>query len=737
MFFAGVWLLISGVMACKITLIGAGSVVFAKTLIGDILQFPELSDAHICLMDIDPARLKVADIMMRRVAEALGVKAKVTATLDQKEAVKDAKYVICTIQVGGYKPSTMRDFDIPKKYGLEQTIADTLGVGGVFRALRTIPVINQIAKDIADHAHPDCLLLNYTNPMAMNCMAIEQEVGIPHVGLCHSVFGTARMLANHAHLPMEDVSYLVAGINHMAFFLKFQYKGRDAYPMLYKVLNDPKRDFELVRYEMMRRTGYFVTESSEHQSEYVPYFIHHGQKLIDEMKIPLDEYPRRCEGIMASWKETEAKLIGEGDHKMVVNPQSHEYGSYIIHSRETNTLRTVYGNVPNKGIIKNLPDYCNVEVPCQVDAIGLQPTMIGDLPPQLAGICLTNINVQKLTVEAALSGKREHIYHAVMLDPHAGATLTLDKIWAMCDELIEAHQSDGYLGEFAPVIRNTGRSYAGVGDQLIARARPLGLRLDQVGSDFELEITVDNPGVTDASVTLSVDCDDRAVSFGQTSAAISVNAGATATVTLPGKVNANADHDISVGLKADAANVLAIDTVLRPYPVITANEEGAAKFGIELSGFPCAAGSLQREGDNLVIHIRVEDSDIQPTNRKFAIGSGVEFYLADSNAETVSKVMLLADFNGAVALLDGKREPIPGASFDFNKKELFYEATITLPAARAQAMGDNFFFDCAVSLGALGDAHSGGRSSLSGGKKTWEDMTQAHLVDLSPKLVEA
>lgn len=719
-------------MACKITLIGAGSVVFAKTLIGDILQFPELADAHICLMDINPDRLKVADIMMKRVAEALGVKAKITSTLDQKEAVTDAKYVICTIQVGGYKPSTMRDFDIPKKYGLEQTIADTLGVGGVFRALRTIPVINQIARDIADHAHPDCLLLNYTNPMAMNCMAVEAAVGIPHVGLCHSVFGTARMLANHAHLPMEDVSYLVAGINHMAFFLKFQYKGRDAYPLLYKVLEDSKREFELVRYEMFRRTGYFVTESSEHQSEYVPYFIHHGQKLIDAFKIPLDEYPRRCETIIASWQDTEAKLLGEGKHAMVVNPQSHEYGSYIIHSRETNTLRTVYGNVPNKGIIANLPDDCNVEVPCQVDAIGLQPTMIGDLPPQLAAICMTNVNVQQLTVQAALTGKREHIYHAVMMDPHTSATLKLDQIWAMCDELIDAHQSDGVLGDFKPVIKNTGRTYAGVGDQLIARARPLGLRLDQPDSEFELEVEIDNPGLDDASLTAFIIVGDDAVQVASTTGKIDVPAGSSTKVNLPGEVKQAVNKEIPVGLSTDARNVLAIDTILRPYPVINANEDGVAEFGIELSGFPCAAGSLRREGDQLVIRVRVEDSDIQKTTRKFANGSCVELFFANAEAQQTRRVSLLTDYNDGPKVVGEGRAPLDDAQLQFEKKEMFYEAVITLPASSVDADGDTFFFDCAVSLGALGDAHSGGRSSLSGGKKTWEDMTQAHLIDLSP-----
>ncbi|GHB92749.1 alpha-glucosidase/alpha-galactosidase [Cerasicoccus arenae] len=724
-------------MACKITLIGAGSVVFAKTLIGDILQFPELSDADICLMDIDPDRLKVADVMMKRVAATLGVKARITSTQNQKEAIRGAKYVICTIQVGGYRPSTMRDFDIPKKYGLEQTIADTLGVGGVFRALRTIPVINSIARDIADVGHPDCLFLNYTNPMVMNCMAVEQAVGIPHVGLCHSVFGTARMLANHAHLPFEDVSYLVAGINHMAFFLKFQYKGQDAYPLLYKVLEDPSRNFELVRYEMMRRTGYFVTESSEHQSEYVPYFIHHGQEVIDKFKIPLDEYPRRCEGIMSTWKETEAKLLGEGDEKMTVNAQSHEYGSYIIHSRETNQQRTVYGNVPNKGLIENLPDDCNVEVPCLVDAVGLQPVHIGRLPEQLAAICMTNVNVQQLAVKAALTGKREHIYHSIMFDPHASSTLTLDQIWAMCDELIEAHQSDGFLGEFSPVIKNTGRGYAGVGDQLIARAKPRGLRLDQPNSVFELELEIDNPSNAGAAFTANLAYETTAIELDSTSVSVNAPAGQTTKVSIPARVLESGAKEISIELTTDASNVLAISTKLRPYPVLSTNAEGAASFEIDLSGFQCATGSLRQDGEQFIIQVRVEDSDVQKSKRKFSLSSCAEFYFSDSKADDVAHFILLPDGEGNAQFVNDGQDVIAEANVEYSQSKMYYEAIITVPTSLLKIGQGPFFFDCSVNLMALGDAHSGGRSSISGGKKVWEDMTQAHLVDLSPAPVPA
>ncbi len=430
----------------KIALIGAGSVVFAKQLISDILRFPELADSHICLMDIDRARLKVAEVMTRKLVDRLGVGAQVSATEDRTEAIRDARYVICTIQVGGYKPATVTDFEIPKKYGLRQTIADTLGIGGVFRGLRTIPELLKIARDIESVGDPRCLFLNYTNPMAMNCMAVDRAVGVPAVGLCHSVQGTSRELAGYLDVDPNEVNYRVAGINHMAFFLEFQHRGQDLYPRLFE-LAEKGFEKDKVRFEMMRRLGYFVTESSEHQSEYVPYFIHHGEEIIRRFDIPLDEYLRRCEAIIEEWEKTEKDLLG-ADGEIEVKPRSHEYGSYIIHSRETNSPRVIYGNVPNTGLISNLPAGCCVEVPVLVDAQGIQPTCIGDLPPQLAAICRTNINVQELTVEAALTGNREHIYHAAMLDPHTAATLPLDRIWALCDELIAAHQKDGFLKEF-------------------------------------------------------------------------------------------------------------------------------------------------------------------------------------------------------------------------------------------------------------------------------------------------
>ncbi|MBK1878493.1 alpha-glucosidase/alpha-galactosidase [Pelagicoccus mobilis] len=445
-------------MQTKVTLIGAGSVVFAQNLISDLLQFEEFSEIHICLMDIDPERLKVAEVMTQKIIAKLGVPATASATIDRTEAVRGANYVICTIQVGGYKPGTVIDFEIPKKYGLKQTIADTLGIGGIFRALRTIPKLIDIARDIETVGAPDCLFLNYTNPMAMNCMAVDKAVGIPMVGLCHSVQGTSEQLSNYLGLDHADVSYKVAGINHMAFFLEFKHRGQDAYPLLFKKLEDSRFKKDKVRFEMMRRLGYFVTESSEHQAEYTPYFIHHGQDVIDQFEIPIDEYIRRCESNIDTWIQTEKDLL-ESDGEITIKPQTHEYGSYIIHSIETGKPRVIYGNVPNTGLVTNLPERCCVELPVLVDKSGLQPTFIGKLPPQLAAICRSNINPQELTVEAALTGKREHIYHAAMADPHTAATLPLDKIWAMCDELIEAHSKEGYFPKFTNSIRNTSRGF--------------------------------------------------------------------------------------------------------------------------------------------------------------------------------------------------------------------------------------------------------------------------------------
>jgi alpha-galactosidase len=469
----------------KITFIGAGSTVFARNLLGDILSYPELANATIALHDIDPERLRTTQVVAGRIAQALGAHPTIEATLDRRAALDGADYAISMFQVAGYKPGTVVDFEVPKKYGLRQTIADTLGIGGIFRALRTIPVFLDICREMAELC-PNVTFLNYVNPMAMITWAINRASKIRTVGLCHSVQGTAEQLARDIGVPIEEVNYVAAGINHMAFYLRFERKtaggAEDLYPRLRQVVAGGRvPDWNRVRYEMLLRTGYFVTESSEHFAEYTPWFIKRDRPdLIEKFSVPLDEYIRRCEIQLAGWEFIQYKIDHPeatlGDLRQMMqakaagNPyltprtiervlhdaeeldagrvhRSHEYGSGIIHSMETGSPIVVYGNVPNVGLIDNLPHGCCVEVPVLVDRNGLQPVHIGALPPHLAALMQTNINVQALAVEAALTGKREHIYHAAMLDPHTAAELDLEQIWRLVDDLIGAH------GDWLPAYR--------------------------------------------------------------------------------------------------------------------------------------------------------------------------------------------------------------------------------------------------------------------------------------------
>jgi alpha-galactosidase len=424
----------------KITFIGAGSTIFAKNLMGDILSFPELAGSTLSLHDIDPERLRTSEIVANRVASALGAQPIIHATLDRREALEGADYAIGMFQVGGYRPSTVIDFEVPTRHGLRQTIGDTLGIGGIMRGLRTIPVLLEMCADMEELC-PQVTFLNYVNPMAMNCWALSRATTIKVLGLCHSVQGTIAQIARDIRVPLEEINYLCAGINHMAFYLKLERNGEDLYPRLHQVVADGRVPaWNRVRYEMLTRLGYFVTESSEHFAEYVPWFIkQHRPDLIERFQIPLDEYPRRCEEQIKGWDAL--RQILESETTPLVVERSHEYGSLIIHSLETGTPRVAYGNVPNRGLIGNLPQGCSVEVPCLIDKNGIQPTGIGPLPPHLAALMQTNINVQALTVEAALTGRRDHIYHAALLDPHTAAELDLDQIWALVDELIKAHGS--------------------------------------------------------------------------------------------------------------------------------------------------------------------------------------------------------------------------------------------------------------------------------------------------------
>lgn len=699
----------------KITLIGAGSVVFAKNLISDILQFPELSDSTIALMDIDPARLETARVMTERVIRKLGVKARVEATMDRRKAIAGASYVICTIQVGGYKPGTVIDFEIPRKYGLLQTIGDTLGVGGVFRGLRTIPKTLEIARDIAEVGAPGCTFLNYTNPMAMLCMAADKAVGVPMVGLCHSVQGTSQQLANYAGLDYKHVTYLVAGINHMAFFLDYKYRGQDAYPLLFNLLNDPKFSQDKVRFEMMRRLGYFVTESSEHQSEYNPHFIHHGQDVIKKFDIPIDEYLRRCESIIATWKKAEAELIGE-DGDITVNPQTHEYGSFIIHSMETNTPRVIYGNVPNTGLITNLPDRCCVELPVLVDAQGLQPTHIGDLPPQLAAICRTNVNVQELTVEAALTGKREHIYHAVMTDPHAAATLPLDKIWAMCDDLIDAHQKVGLLGEFAPTIPGTGRARAGTGDKVIVSLEPVETLTEIAGKPVEFEVTAVNHGDTAFSGKLEFSGSPVSVSAKGGALAVKIPAGSTVKKRVTLKP-AGASASLLVRAASKDARVLGRDYSFTAPRLVKVSGAAATPVEIEFMANKLLKGDVAVTDGVLTLKGRVIDTDVKVDERSPWSASVIELFLRPARGkQTASQWFLLPRTKGATALTR-ERNAAKDVAFKVAIDKGGYDFSLRIDLAKQGIQtkaGEAFYFDLIVNAGALGDAHGACRVGWNG-----------------------
>ncbi len=440
----------------KLTIIGAGSTVFTKNIVVDLLTIEQFKSIEIALMDIDQNRLIKTKEVLEIIAKKMGATPKISMHTNRRESLLDADFVQTTIQVGGYKPSTVIDFEIPKKFGLKQTIADTLGIGGIMRSLRTIPVLLNIAEDI-EQVCPNALWMQYVNPMCTNMIAINKVFpNIRNIGLCHSVQGTAEMLAEDLQENINNISYQCAGINHMAFFQKFQKisTGEDLYPKLKRLANQilsdkkissrtKKQEFpgrnlhEKVRYEILKRFGFFVTESSEHFAEYVPWFIKpNKEELIEKYKIPVDEYIFRCEYYSELWNELDK------DISIITNEEikrSHEYASYIIDAIVNNNKFIVYGNVMNNGLIENLPSNCCVEVPCIVNDKGFYPQKIGKLPEQLSALMRTNINVQILTAEAALTKKREHIYHAAMLDPLTSSHLSIDEIFALTDEMLEAH----------------------------------------------------------------------------------------------------------------------------------------------------------------------------------------------------------------------------------------------------------------------------------------------------------
>ncbi len=444
----------------KIVFIGAGSVVFAQKLIIDILTFPALRKSTIALVDIDEDRLELITRLTERLKEQEGFPITIEATTQRRKVLQGASYVINMIQVGGLEAYRL-DVEIPRKYGIDQTVGDTLGPGGVFRALRTIPVLLDICRDMEELC-PDALLINYTNPMAILCWAVNRATKVRNVGLCHSVQGTARTLAEYIGVRVEDIAryedeehaffykpmppdidYWVAGINHQAWFLQFRYRGEDAYPLLWKAMENPEiyaRD--AVRFEIMRHFGYFVTESSHHMSEYVPYF-RRNPELIRRYIPERWDYYEICRAGLSPYMERIRRQI-RGEEPIEIR-RSLEYGAYIINAIETGEIVRINGNVANTGLITNLPEGCCVEVPCFVDRMGLHPCVVGELPPQLAAINRTSINVQELAVEGALQGKKEYIYEAIALDPLTASLLTLEEVKQMAEEMFEAEKA--YLPE--------------------------------------------------------------------------------------------------------------------------------------------------------------------------------------------------------------------------------------------------------------------------------------------------
>ena len=439
----------------KISFMGAGSTVFAKNVIGDSMLTDALHDFEFALYDIDAERLEESFIMVNALNKNINAgRARITKYLgveNRKDALRGADFVVNAIQVGGYEPCTVIDFEIPKKYGLRQTIADTLGIGGIFRALRTIPVLDDFAKDMAQVC-PRALFINYTNPMSMLSGYMQRYTDIKTVGLCHSVQVCTESLLDGLGLkdtfkaPLKEK---IAGINHMAWLLELEdADGNDLYPLVrqkaVEILENPPENFyDLVRFEYIRRLGYYCTESSEHNAEYNPFFIKSRYpELIDRYRIPLDEYPRRCVNQIAKWKSAKEEYLSDKiEHK-----RSREYASHIMESIVTDKPYQIGGNVLNTGLITNLPADACVEVPCLVNKYGIQPTVIGKLPIQLAAMNMTNINPQLLTIEAAVTRKKEYIYQAAMLEPHTAAELSIDDIVSLCDDLIEAHK--GWLPEY-------------------------------------------------------------------------------------------------------------------------------------------------------------------------------------------------------------------------------------------------------------------------------------------------
>jgi alpha-galactosidase len=421
----------------KVTFIGAGSVEFTRNVATDLCSSPDFrGDLHFALYDISAERLAHAERLVRRISEQTGAEATVSATADRRAALSGANYVINEVQVGGYT-ATRADFDIPARYGVRQTIGDTLGIGGIFRGLRTIPVVLDLARDMTEVC-PDAYLLSYSNPMAMLPWAVYEGTGFSRVfGLCHSVRDTQAFLTQLVGADPARVRFLTAGFNHQAFVLRFEQDGESLYPRLAEIIESSPELQRRVRVEIYRRFGYFPTESSEHSAEYVPWFMHHDDQ-VERFRIFVGDYLERSEENLRELESLERQLAGTEPLKLEVE---NELASLFIHSLETGTERELHVNIRNGGLIASLPDECCVEVPCLVGAAGARPVSVGALPPQLTALNRTFLNVVELTVRAALDGSRDHVYQAALLDPNTSATLTTDQTVAMCDELLQAHRA--------------------------------------------------------------------------------------------------------------------------------------------------------------------------------------------------------------------------------------------------------------------------------------------------------